>query len=136
MIGGDFNYDPNILTTVSYNGKVSNPISDLENVKTLTENTRILAIVYGDYELIQGLKIKANIGFDLSNTRQSNYAPSYTSPGIEKGGTAAIGHKSVYTWQGEVTGNYVKTFHDIHSLAAVVGYTVQRTDKPGSSASG
>lgn len=51
---GGFNYEPNELSTVSYNGKVPNPISDLENVKTLTENTRILTIAYAEYELLRG----------------------------------------------------------------------------------
>ena len=83
---------------VSYNGKVPNAISDLKNVKTLTENTRLLSIVYVEYLLLNDLTLKADIGLDLSNTRQSNYAPSYTSLGADKKGVASIGHKSVYTW--------------------------------------
>lgn len=132
---GGFNYEPNELSTVSYNGKVPNPISDLENVKTLTENTRILTIAYAEYELLRGLTLKANLGLDLSNTRQSNYAPSYTTPGASKNGLAAIGHKSVYTWQSEYTANYSRVFRNLHSFSALVGYTAQRTDKRGSSAS-
>ena len=132
---GGYNYEPNALTTVSYNGKVPNAISDLKNVKTLTENTRILAIAYAEYQLLTDLTLKANIGLDLSNTRQSNYAPSYTSPGADKNGVAAIGHKSLYTWQTEYTANYNHLFNEIHSLSILGGYTAQRTDKRGFSAS-
>lgn len=88
---GGFNYEPNELTTVSYNGKVPNAISDLKNVKTLTENTRLLSIVYVEYQLLNDLTLKADIGLDLSNIRQSNYAPSYTSLGADKKGVASIG---------------------------------------------
>lgn len=113
---GGFNYEPNELTTVSYNGKVPNAISDLKNVKTLTENTRLLSIVYVEYQLLNDLTLKADIGLDLSNTRQSNYAPSYTSLGADKKGVASIGHKSVYTWQTEYTVNYNHVFNEVHSL--------------------
>ena len=132
---GGFNYEPNELTTVSYNGKVPNAISDLKNVKTLTENTRLLSIVYVEYQLLNDLTLKADIGLDLSNTRQSNYAPSYTSLGADKKAVASIGHKSVYTWQTEYTVNYNHVFNEVHSLSALAGYTAQRTDKRGSSAS-
>jgi TonB-linked SusC/RagA family outer membrane protein len=132
---GEYNYTPNELSTVTYNGKITNPISDLENTKTLTENTRVLSIAYAEYQPIQDLTLKANVGLDLSNTRQSNYAPSYTSSGASLGGVASIGHKSVYTWQTEYTANYSHVFADKHSFAALVGFTSQRTDKRGSSAS-
>lgn len=132
---GDYNYTPNELSTVTYNGKITNAISDLENTKTLTENTRLMSIAYAEYQPLHDLTLKASLGLDLSNTRQSNYAPSYTSAGASLGGLASIGHKSVYTWQTEYTANYAHVFADVHSFSALVGFTSQRTDKRGSSAS-
>ena len=126
---GSFNYEPNVLTTVSYNGKITNPISDLVNVSTLTENTRLLSIFFAEYELLKELKLKANIGADLSNTKQSNYAPSYTRPGAALQGVASIGHKSVYAWQTEYTLNYYKVFNRHHAVTGLAGYTSQRTDR-------
>lgn len=125
---GSFNYTPNVLTTVSYNGKTTNPISDLLNVKTLTENTRILSIFFAEYKLLPELRLKANIGADLSNTRQSNYAPSFTAPGAALKGVASIGQKAVYAWQTEYTLNYNKIFNKVHSVTGLLGYTSQRTD--------
>ncbi len=132
---GGYNYEPSEITTETYNSQAINAISDLENVKTQTENTRVLAIAYAEYQLLKDLSLKANLGLDLSNTRQSNYAPSYTSPGASYNGLAAIGNKSVYTWQTEYTANYSHVFGGVHSLSALAGYTAQRTDKRGSSAS-
>lgn len=128
---GSFNYEPNVLTTVTYNGKITNPISDLLNVKALTENTRILSLFFAEYSLLPELQLKANIGVDLSNTKQSNYAPSFTGPGAPLNGVASIGHKQVYGWQTEYTLNYSKIFNKIHSVTGLLGYTSQRTDRKG-----
>ena len=125
---GSFNYEPNALTTVTYNGKITNPISDLVNVSTLTENTRVLSIFFAEYELIKDLKLKANTGVDLNNTKQSNYAPSYTSQGASRQGVASIGHKAVYAWQTEATLNYYHIFNRYHAVTGLVGFTSQRTD--------
>jgi TonB-linked SusC/RagA family outer membrane protein len=125
---GSFNYEPNVLTTVTYDGKITNPISDLLNVKTLTENTRVLSIFFAEYELLKELRLKANIGVDLNNTKQSNYAPSYTSPGAQLKGVASLGQKSVYAWQTEYTLNYYKILNRVHAITGLLGYTSQRTD--------
>ena len=125
---GSFNYEPNVLTTNSYNGKITNPISDLLNVSTLTENTRVLSIFFAEYELFKDLKLKANLGIDLSNTKQSNYAPSYTTPGAQRGGVASSGHKSVYAWQSEYMLDYSKIFNKHHSISGLAGFTSQRSD--------
>lgn len=126
---GSFNYEPNELTTVTYNGKITNPISDLVNVQNLTENTRVLSIFFAEYSILPELKLKANVGADLNNTKQSYYAPSYTAPGASLGGVAAIGNKQVYGWQTEYTLSYNKLFNKIHSVSGLLGYTSQRTDR-------
>lgn len=126
---GSFNYEPNVLTTITYNGKTTNPISDLLNVQALTENTRVLSIFFAEYSFLPELKLRANIGADLNNTKQSNYAPSYTGQGASLKGVASIGQKQVYGWQAEYTLSYNKVFNKIHSVSGLLGYTSQRTDR-------
>jgi TonB-linked SusC/RagA family outer membrane protein len=125
---GSFNYEPNVLSTATYNGKITNPISDLVNVTDLTENIRVLSIVYGEYSILPELKLKANVGVDVSSARQSYYAPSYTSSGASINGTASVGSKNVLTWQTEYTLNYNKIFNKVHSVTGLIGYTAQHTD--------
>jgi TonB-linked SusC/RagA family outer membrane protein len=129
---GAFNYEPNAVGwgTVTSGGKIANPISDLLNVTTLTENTRVLSILFAEYELLKELKLKANVGADLNNTKQSYYAPSYSRSGAGLG-RASIGEKSVYAWQTEYTLNYHKIFNTVHSVTGLVGFTSQRTDRKG-----
>jgi TonB-linked SusC/RagA family outer membrane protein len=131
---GGFNYN-NTFASASNNGITSNPISDLLNVKAITENTRVLGVFYAEYKILPELIAKINVGTDLSNTKQSNYAPSYTSSGTNNNGVASIGNKTVNAWQTEYTLNYSKLFDNIHSLNALIGYTAQRTDRKAFAAS-
>ena len=126
---GSFNYDPNPTSVDIYNGKVGNPISDMLNYQTSTENSRIIATGFAEWSVLPVLKLKASLGADLSNTRQSYYAPSYTSDGISNSGYASIGQNKTHVWQTEYTATYSNVFKRVHSLTALVGYTAQRTDR-------
>ncbi len=126
---GSFNYDPNPTSVDIYNGKVGNPISDLVNYKTETENTRLLGTGFAEWTIIPQLKLKASLGADISNTRQSYYAPSYTSDGLPYNGYASVGQTKTHIWQTEYTATYSNTFKKVHSLTVLAGYTAQRTDR-------
>lgn len=125
---GTYNYAPAVNSDAIYNGKVGNPISDLENIKSTTENTRVMGVAWGEYEIIPNLKAKVNFGADISNTRQSNYSPSYTSTGLANNGVASVGQTKTNVWQSEYTLNYQNVFGNVHSLSLLAGYTAQRTD--------
>lgn len=125
---GTFNYNPAVNSDAVYNGKVGNPISDLENTKNVTENTRFIGTGWAEYEIIPNLKAKINVGADISNTRQSNYAPSYTNTGLANKGVASVGQTKTNVWQTEYTLNYSKVLNQVHSLSLLAGYTAQRTD--------
>lgn len=126
---GSFNYDPNPTSVDIYNGKVGNPISDLVNYKTETENTRLLGTGFAEWTIIPQLKLKASLGADISNTRQSYYAPSYTSDGLPYNGYASVGQTKTHIWQTEYTATYSNTFKKLHSLTILAGYTAQYTDR-------
>ncbi len=128
---GSYNYEPNPTSLDIYNGKVGNPISDLENTQNETENTRIIGTGFAEWTIIPQLKLKASIGADLSNTRQSFYAPSYTSGGIARSGYASVGQTKTNTWQTEYTATYSNVFKGGHSVTSLLGYTAQHTDRSG-----
>lgn len=110
---------------------VGNPISDLNDIQTSTTNTRLIANAYAEWEAIKHLKLKANLGVDLSNTKENNYSPSYTTTGLEYHGVASVGDNRTNVWQAEFTANYDKTFKDLHHINLLAGYTTQRTDRSG-----
>ena len=110
---------------------VGNPISDLNDIQTSTTNTRVIANAYAEWEVIDHLKLKANVGADLSNTKENNYSPSYTTTGLEYHGVASVGDNRTNVWQAEFTANYDKTFKNLHHINLLAGYTTQRTDRSG-----
>lgn len=132
---GSFNYSPTPVSQDLFvrNGEtvVGNPISDLYNIKTSTSNTRLIANAFAEWEVIKHLKLKANIGADLSNTKQNNYSPSYTTTGLEHNGVASAGDNRTNVWQAEFTANYDNTFNRHHHINLLAGYTTQRTDRSG-----
>ncbi|MDR0714843.1 MAG: TonB-dependent receptor, partial [Bacteroidales bacterium] len=126
---GSYNYSSN---PVGWGGQVkggtTNPVADLQNVRLLTENTRVLSIFFAEYALLPELKLKANIGADLSHTKENYYAPANTLSGAFIG-QASIGQKDVYAWQTEYTVNYNKVFNEVHAVTGLAGFTSQRTDR-------
>ncbi|MBQ9649627.1 MAG: TonB-dependent receptor [Prevotella sp.] len=126
---GSYNYDPTPTSVDIYNGRVGNPISDLENTQAETENTRIIGTGFAEWTIIPQLKLKASLGADLSNTRQSFYAPSYTTSGLANNGYASVGQTKTNTWQTEYTATYSNVFKNVHSLTVLLGYTAQQTDR-------
>ena len=126
---GSYNYAPTPTSVDIYNGRVGNPISDLENTKAETENTRVIGTGFAEFTVIPQLKLKASIGADISNTRQNYYAPSYTTGGLANNGYASVGQTKTTTWQTEYTATYSNVFKRVHSLTALLGYTAQHTDR-------
>ena len=108
---------------------MGNPISDLLNTQSETENTRIIGNGFLEWAIIPQLKLKVSLGADLSNTRQNYYAPSYTTGGIANSGYASIGQTKTNTWQTEYTATYSNVFNRVHSLTVLAGYTAQKTDR-------
>lgn len=132
---GSFNYSPTPISQDLFirDGQtvVGNPISDLYNIKTSTSNTRVIANAFAEWEVIKNLKLKGNIGADLSNTKQNNYSPSYTTTGLEHNGVASVGDNRTNVWQAEFTASYDNTFKRLHHINVLGGYTTQRTDRSG-----
>ena len=126
---GSYNYDPTPTSIDIYNGRVGNPISDLENTKAETVNTRFIGTGFAEWTVIPQLKLKASLGADISNTHQNFYAPSYTTSGLANNGYASVGQTKTTTWQTEYTATYSNVFKKVHSLTALLGYTAQSTDR-------
>lgn len=126
---GTFNYNPTPTSVDIYNGKVGNPISDMLNYKSETENTRFIATGFAEWTIFSRLKLKVSLGADISNTRQSYYAPSFTTAGLPYNGYASVGQNKTNTWQTEYTATYSDVFKGKHSVNALLGYTAQRTDR-------
>ena len=129
---GSYNYSPTPVSqdifTRDGEQVVGNPISDLNNTQTETTNSRLIATGFAQWEPIKHFSLKASVGVDQSNTRESNYSPSYTTMGLEYSGVASVGSSRTNVIQGEFTATYDNSF-DLHHINLLGGYTTQRTDQ-------
>lgn len=128
---GSYYYEKSIFSE-----RGTNPISDLENVENLTENFRVVATAFAEYEPVKHLTVKYSIGADVNNTRQKYYAPSYTEPSGDYNGVARQGQVGFNTWQSELTVNYNHVLAERHALSYLLGYTTQESQRSGFSAAG
>ncbi|WP_188930848.1 SusC/RagA family TonB-linked outer membrane protein [Puia dinghuensis] len=88
-------------------------------------NIRLLTNAFGEWEVINGLKLRANFGGELLNYREDVFRPNTTYLGNSTNGYAAINTNNNYDWLQEYTATYDKTF-GIHAINFVGGWTNQQ----------
>jgi len=105
--------------------KISNPVALALLTKNKTTNTRILGNVSGDWEMIEGLKLKVLLGANIVSTKNAQYIPRTVYAGVGASGSAAISNTQSLNWLNENTLTYQKTLGGVHNLTALLGYSVQ-----------
>jgi len=110
--------------TVSSEYSADNPVSlAVQNTNTVT-GTRILGNMYGEYEIIEGLSYKLNLGANIYNLTQNQYSPTTLFSQNADQGTATIRNDESINLLIENTLNYAKTFGE-HEVGGLIGYTRQ-----------
>jgi TonB-linked SusC/RagA family outer membrane protein len=125
---GSYNFD-NLYLATTAGGR--NPIADLKETTNETKVKRSLGNFYAEYKLLPELTAKLSAGADLIHTKQNYYSPIFTEVGQLVNGSASIGSRTVNSWQSEFTLTYDKTFNENHAVRILGGYTTQRSDSEG-----
>jgi TonB-linked SusC/RagA family outer membrane protein len=110
-------------------GDINNPVYTAETTDTWTKTYRMLASVYGELEIMDGLTLRANYGFDGSMANQYNFAPKVLDQ------TRARDHAELYN-RNETTNNqlseifltYNKILGQVHHITVTGGYSQQTTN--------
>lgn len=103
---------------------LGNPVAAAVYNTAKGDNIRLLSNIYGEYEVISGLKLRANFGGELLNYREDIFRPTTTYLGANSNGYAAVNTNNNYDWLQEYTATYDKTF-GIHAINIVGGWTNQ-----------
>lgn len=107
-------------------GDINNPVYTAETTDAWTKTYRMLASVYGELEITDGLTLRANYGFDGNINNQYNFAPKVLDQ------TRARDHAEL--WNRNATENnqlseifmtYNKVFGQIHHITVTGGYSQQ-----------
>ncbi|WPP52111.1 SusC/RagA family TonB-linked outer membrane protein [Catalinimonas niigatensis] len=103
---------------------------NVPGINSLVQNStmvnRILANLYGEIELLEGLSYKLNLQYDNSDITDERFVPQYNLGYFfpNPNATYAVNDRSSNSFLVENTLNYVKTFGK-HDLKLLVGQTYQ-----------
>ena len=118
-------YDENGVYTLSRDMNIDNPLAIANGKNALSNLYRTFGTVYGEYQLMQGLTAKLNVGGDVISQRRDTYINRLTIDGAAAGGIASILQGKNSNYLAEATLNYSNVFGN-SSWNAVAGMTGQR----------
>jgi TonB-dependent starch-binding outer membrane protein SusC len=108
-----------------------NPVALAELPIDITTTNKLLGTIYAEYEIIDGLTYKLNVGANLQNGIRERYDPSTLYDQQNYQGTATINNNETLDLIIENTLNYSKTFGE-HSISGLLGYTRQTIESKSS----
>ena len=106
-------------------GEVLNPIALLEIQTGETRADKVVGNVFGELEIIDGLKFRTSYGIDLAYVNYDSYRPLYFLNGAQNNTEKTSVYKSVerwFTWQWENVLSYTKKIED-HQFSVLAGTT-------------
>jgi TonB-linked SusC/RagA family outer membrane protein len=119
---GDFSVHP-------FRPEIPNPISLLA-IQDNIETKRMLTSFSSEYEIVQGLKAKLNLGLDRSSSYREAFIPTTVIRGQQANGEGEIGNADNRNILSEVTLSYQKKIKE-NDFSAVIGSTYQQFDYEG-----
>lgn len=111
---GSYVQDPNQV--------LKNPVQLANEISFNSKQTRFIGNVYGEYEILEGLKFKSVFGVDFLFDRQQRFIPNNIL-GFQAGAEAFAANFEQVLYSLDNTLTYNKIFGD-HSITALLGYSV------------
>lgn len=107
---------------LEYSRNIRNPVALLEQVKDITDQTRIVGNFSTEADLLENLTAKGTFGVDLQDGIRRSYVPKSSSVGEELGGFAVQGERNLSNIVAQSTLNYNRGLLDgAHNLRLLAG---------------
>lgn len=114
-------------------------ITNASSIKNLTRRLRTFNSLYGEWDIIDGLKYRINVGLDYRQDQNDNYfGPNTmynTNTTLDKS-NEYVGNSEAWTYTIENLLTYDKTFSDKHRISFTGLYSVQKDHVQGSQFNG
>ena len=143
-----FQTDENILNTYPYNfepvvtdsqgrtygisnfvgAEIVNPLALLETQRANTRVDKVVGNIYGELELVEGLKFRSSAGIDMAYVVNDSHTPLFFLNGAQNNTEKTNVSKNIqryYTWDWENTLNYTRRFGG-HNLAVLAGISARK----------
>ncbi|WP_321374851.1 TonB-dependent receptor [uncultured Draconibacterium sp.] len=104
---------------------INNPMSVIYGISSKSETNRMFGNTTLEYEIVEDLSAKLNVGFDNQNMRRDLYNSTKTIRGVAAKGFANIASLSRSNILAEYTMNYNKTINENQYLNVLGGVTYQ-----------
>jgi TonB-dependent starch-binding outer membrane protein SusC len=108
--------------------EVVNPLALLEIQTGETRVDKVVGNVYGELQVVDGLKFKSSLGIDMAYVLNDSYRPLFYLNGAQLNVDKTSVSKNIsryFTWQFENTLTYTKSIDD-HNFSALVGMTASK----------
>ncbi|MGZ8377568.1 MAG: SusC/RagA family TonB-linked outer membrane protein [Gemmatirosa sp.] len=125
------NTDLNAFATQLDAPQTPNPVSLAREVKDSLSDTRLLGNVFGQVDLIDGLRFRTTFGADNANRWRYTYYPRTTLRGEQSRGEAIRASSTTTSWLNENTLTFQREFGGVHDINVLGGYSRQHTDTDG-----
>ncbi len=112
---------------VDMDNRNPNPVAKLREYVNRDIRSRLLGNVFGELDIIPGLKAKVSFSMDVSNGKANFYAPKSTTVGRLNDGLARVGVINTVYWNSTNTLTYTKEIKDIHRFTLMGGVTWERS---------
>ncbi|RLD22643.1 MAG: SusC/RagA family TonB-linked outer membrane protein [Bacteroidetes bacterium] len=120
--------DGNVYGISQYVGaEIVNPLAMIELDNGESTKDEIVGNVYGVFEIIEGLKLKTDLGINLAYGMNDGFRPLFYLNGAQNNTTKTSVSKYMYrvvTWQWENTITYTKKIND-HNFGALAGISAR-----------
>ncbi|MFC0773080.1 SusC/RagA family TonB-linked outer membrane protein [Terrimonas alba] len=132
-LGVPYDSAGNLIFLPTTDGLRTNPLSELVKGAQVDKNKRfrLFASLYGEIEILKGLKYRINFGPDIIQNRNGRYIGQFTND--RRGGdpTASTSEDFVFAYTLENIITYNKTFNRKHALNFTGLYGVQTREQEG-----
>jgi TonB-linked SusC/RagA family outer membrane protein len=105
-----------------------NPVINLKNLVRSNKSKNMYANAYVEYAILTGLKLRVTGGITdntLRNEQFNNSRTQYGYPGTVNGVNGSLTNSDASSWLNENTLTWSRTFHKVHNLNVVGGFTAQ-----------
>ncbi|MCP4552434.1 MAG: TonB-dependent receptor [Bacteroidetes bacterium] len=105
--------------------EIVNPMALLAIQTAKTRVDKIVGNIYGEAEIIEGLKLRTSLGIDMAYVLEDSYKPLYYLNGAQNNTSKTSVNKKIdryYTWQWENVITYTKKIAD-HQFSVLFGTT-------------
>jgi TonB-linked SusC/RagA family outer membrane protein len=106
-------------------GSVENPVAAYKEPLNLTTNGRLLANVYGEYQILPNLTFRSNFAADYTSFGEQRFSPTTLNAGFAAGGSGTQSQTELLNVLNENTLTYKKSIGK-HNFTVLAGESFQK----------